>query len=128
MKSRLAERGRENNMSASSELVMTNSSSVIPSRIAAAGAAAVALVIIGLHALRPEFEPSWRFISEYAIGRHAWIMKGGFLIWALSCAALALALWQKSDPGAARSESASCCCRDGAGWAVPAGSDHRRAG
>jgi uncharacterized membrane protein len=82
-------------MSASSKLVMTNSSIVLPSRIAAAGAAAVALIIIGLHALKPEFEPSWRFISEYAIGRHAWIMKGGFLIWALSCAALALALWQE---------------------------------
>jgi hypothetical protein len=82
-------------MSASSKLVTADSSIAIPSRIAAVGPAAVALIIIGLHALKPEFEPSWRFISEYAIGRHAWIMKGGFLIWAVSCAALALALWQE---------------------------------
>ena len=81
-------------MSASSKLVMA-ASIVVPSRIAAAGPATVALMIIGLHALKPDFEPSWRFISEYAIGRHAWIMKGGFLIWAVSCAALALALWQE---------------------------------
>jgi len=82
-------------MSASSKLVMA-ASIVVPSPIAAAGPATVALMIIGLHALKPEFEPSWCFISEYAIGRHAWIMKGGFLIWAVSCAALALALWQEA--------------------------------
>ena len=51
--------------------------------------------IVALHAVKPEFEPSWRFISEYAIGRHGWIMKGAFLIWAISCAALSLALWQE---------------------------------
>ncbi|MGH8642745.1 MAG: DUF998 domain-containing protein [Burkholderiales bacterium] len=64
----------------------------LASRFAAAAALAVALIIVALHAIKPEFEPSWRFISEYAVGRHGWIMQLAFLIWAASCAALALAL------------------------------------
>jgi hypothetical protein len=72
-------------------------------RVAAAGAMAVALIIVALHAIKPEFDPSWRFISEYAIGRHGWIMTFAFLIWATSCAALALALRRevRSGPGKA---------------------------
>jgi Protein of unknown function (DUF998) len=62
------------------------------SRVAAAGSIAVALIILALHAIKPEFEPSWRFISEYAIGQYGWIMTLAFLIWSASCAALALAL------------------------------------
>jgi Protein of unknown function (DUF998) len=66
---------------------------VVPAgRFAAAGACAVALLIVALHGIKPEFEPSWRFVSEYAIGRHGWIMTIAFLIWAASCAVLALAL------------------------------------
>ncbi len=61
-------------------------------RLAAAGTLSVALIVAALHAIKPEFEPSWRFISEYAIGRYGWIMQAAFFIWAASCAALALAL------------------------------------
>lgn len=61
-------------------------------RLAAAGTLTVVLIIVALHAIKPEFEPSWRFISEYAIGQHGWLMKLAFLIWASSSAALALAL------------------------------------
>ncbi len=82
-------------ISASSSSIITNPSTAIAPRIAAAGAITVGLIIVALHAVKPEFEPSWRFISEYAIGRHGWIMNGAFLIWAISCAALSLALWQE---------------------------------
>jgi hypothetical protein len=61
-------------------------------RLAIAGSIAVALTILALHAIRPEYEPSWRFISEYAIGPGGWIMQTAFLLWAASCGALALAL------------------------------------
>lgn len=61
-------------------------------RSAAAGACLVAATIIVLHWIKPELAPSWRFISEYAIGAYGWIMKLAFLIWAASCAALAVAL------------------------------------
>jgi hypothetical membrane protein len=61
-------------------------------RLAAIGSLAVALIILALHAIKPEYQPSWRFISEYAIGPKGWIMQTAFLLWAASCAALALAL------------------------------------
>lgn len=75
----------------------------LESRIAAAGTIAVALIIVALHLIKPELEPSWRFISEYAVGPHGWIMKLAFLFWAASCGALALALRRevKSWPGRA---------------------------
>lgn len=76
----------------SSRPAVVQDQAALASRIAAAGVFAVALIIVALHAIKPEFEPSWRFISEYAIGRHGWIMKLAFLIWAASCAALVLAL------------------------------------
>lgn len=61
-------------------------------RFAASGACLVGATIIALHWIKPEFAPSWRFISEYAIGQHGWIMKLAFMVWAASCAALAIAL------------------------------------
>jgi len=75
--------------------------SAMASRLAAAGAIAVALTIVVLHAIKPELEPSWRFISEYATGPHGWIMRLAFLMWAASIAALALALRRevKTWPG-----------------------------
>jgi hypothetical protein len=56
-------------------------------------AAAIFLVLLAaLHVLKPEFEPSWRFVSEYAIGRHGWIMTVAFLFLALSCLATVIAI------------------------------------
>jgi hypothetical protein len=73
------------------ELAVDQDRTIQAARLAAAGACVVALLIAALHIIKPEFEPSWRFVSEYAIGRHGWIMKLAFLIWSASCAALALA-------------------------------------
>jgi len=58
--------------------------------LATAGPIVVLLAIIALHALKPEFHPSWRFVSEYAIGPDGWIMQLAFVTWAASCVALAL--------------------------------------
>jgi hypothetical protein len=56
-------------------------------------AAAMFLVLVGLlHVIKPELSPSWRFVSEYAIGRHGWVMTVAFFAWAVSCATLAVAL------------------------------------
>lgn len=65
---------------------------LLAARLAAGGGIAVGLIILALHAIKPEYEPSWRFISEYAIGPGGWIMQAAFLLWAASGAALALAL------------------------------------
>lgn len=78
-----------------SALPLPGRSSSLAARVAAISAVAVALIIIALHAIKPEFEPSWRFISEYAIGSHGWIMKLAFLTWSAGTLALALALRQE---------------------------------
>lgn len=73
-----------------------------PSTIAA-GAAILALTasvatlvcLTGLHVLSPEFDPSWRVVSEYALGRHGWALSLMFLAWAISSWSLAVAIWSQ---------------------------------
>jgi hypothetical protein len=49
-------------------------------------AAVTFLVLVAvLHLLKPELDPSWRFVSEYAIGDYGWIMVLAFVSLALSC-------------------------------------------
>jgi hypothetical protein len=45
-----------------------------------------------LHILSPEFDASWRMVSEYANGRYGWVLAAFFLCWALSTWLLAYAL------------------------------------
>jgi hypothetical protein len=51
----------------------------------------LALLIV----LKPEIDPAWRFISEYGIGRHGWMMSIAFLALAASCVATVIALWSQ---------------------------------
>lgn len=57
-----------------------------------AGGVTVALVVI-LHVLEPEYDPSWRMISEYSVGRYGWVMRLAFVAMAISPAAMCVALW-----------------------------------
>jgi len=59
--------------------------------IAATAVSAASLVL--LHALSPEFAPSWRMVSEYANGRFPWLVTVMFAAWAISSFALGAALW-----------------------------------
>jgi Protein of unknown function (DUF998) len=64
----------------------------------AAGLAIVAVVayqalLILLIFLRPDLDPSWHTISEWAIGHYGWVMSDAFLLSGISYAALTLALW-----------------------------------
>jgi hypothetical protein len=68
-----------------------SASQVLAARLSMLGTSAVLLLVLLLHVVKPEFDPSWRFISEYAIGQNGWIMTA-FSAWALSCVALFLAL------------------------------------
>lgn len=52
----------------------------------------LALLLV-LHFIKPELEPSWHFISEYQIGKFGWMMSLAFLSLAVSCIALSIALW-----------------------------------
>ena len=63
------------------------------SALTSIAAAGVFVLLVGLlHVIKPELSPSWRFVSEYAIGRHGWVMTVAFFAWAVSCATLAVAL------------------------------------
>ncbi|WP_145022836.1 DUF998 domain-containing protein [Paenibacillus sp. Y412MC10] len=45
----------------------------------------VFVIILGsLHLLEPEFDPTWRFISEYALGNFGWLMHLAFGLLAVS--------------------------------------------
>ena len=62
-------------------------------RVAAGAAVAAILLLASLHALSPEFDPSWRVVSEYANGKYGWVLSLMFSAWALSHWALAFKLW-----------------------------------
>jgi len=52
--------------------------------MSAAGVALVAngvfvALLFALHGLKSDLDPSWHFLSEYAIGRWGWLMQGAFL-------------------------------------------------
>lgn len=57
------------------------------------GAATSALCLVALHVLSPEFEVSWRMVSEYANGKYGWLLTAVFMTWAVASWALAVALW-----------------------------------
>ncbi|MCG3127559.1 MAG: hypothetical protein CHACPFDD_02422 [Phycisphaerae bacterium] len=57
----------------------------------ACGAAFVVLLAV-LHLLKPELDPSRRFISEYELGDFGWVMRAAFVALALSCISLGAAL------------------------------------
>lgn len=79
-----------------------------PSKIVAPAAwlaiimtAATILLLASLHVLSPEFDPSWRMVSEYAFGHYGWVLSLMFLSWGVSSWALAVAIWSqvKTRPG-----------------------------
>ncbi|MGH7711870.1 MAG: DUF998 domain-containing protein [Gemmatimonadaceae bacterium] len=61
-------------------------------RLSIAATAAVILLLSSLHVLSPEFDPSWRVVSEYALGQYGWVLSLMFLCWAVSSWALADAI------------------------------------
>jgi hypothetical protein len=64
-----------------------------PAALLAIVAAVIALLsLASLHALSPEFDPSWRMVSEYANGQYGWVLSVMFLTWGASTLALAVAL------------------------------------
>ncbi len=68
---------------------------VIGARLSIAAAAAVLLLLASLHVLSPEFDPSFRMVSEYALGHYGWVLSLMFLAWGMSSWALAVAIWSQ---------------------------------
>jgi hypothetical protein len=50
-------------------------------------------LLISLHVLSPEFAPSWRVISEYALGKYAWVLSLMFVCMGGGSIALTVAVW-----------------------------------
>lgn len=78
--------------------VLTSDSSkveVTGARLSIAATVAVLLLLVSLHVLSPEFDPSWRMVSEYALGHYGWVLSLMFLAWGISSWALAVALWSQ---------------------------------
>ncbi|HEX4205078.1 MAG TPA: DUF998 domain-containing protein [Ktedonobacteraceae bacterium] len=53
------------------------------------------LLLLSLHVLEPEFDPTWRFISEYALGPFGWMMHLAFLLLATSLVSAGVALFSQ---------------------------------
>jgi len=75
---------------------MTEVSLSVPAaRLGIAASTAVLLSLASLHLLSPEFDPSWRMVSEYANGQYGWVLSLMFIAWAISSWALAFAIWSQ---------------------------------
>ena len=66
--------------------------SLTAARLSFAAAATFLVLLAALHFIKPELDPSWRVISEYALGDYGWIMMLAFLSLALSCVSLFVAV------------------------------------
>ncbi|WP_431786007.1 DUF998 domain-containing protein [Paenibacillus lactis] len=51
------------------------------------------LILASLHVLEPEFDPTWRFISEYALGSVGWLMQLAFGLLAAAQIGVAIAIF-----------------------------------
>lgn len=61
---------------------------------------ALALICLAvLHVVSPEFQPSWRMISEYAMGRYKILISSFFYCWSVSSIFLSVLLWNEVTTG-----------------------------
>jgi hypothetical protein len=61
-------------------------------RVAFATGAACIASLAALHFLDGAVDPSWAPISQYALGRHGWVMTCAFLAWGISAVSVFVAL------------------------------------
>jgi hypothetical protein len=81
-------------------------------KTAIAAATAVIVLLAALHVLSPEFDQSYRVVSEYANGQHAWVLSLMFIAWAPGSWALAFAIRsQTRTPGEPCRIGVSCRVR-----------------
>ena len=65
---------------------------VLAASMASTAAAGFVLLLGALHVIKPDLSPTWRMVSEYAIGAHGWLMALAFLALAVACVAMSIAL------------------------------------
>jgi|SRR5688572_5309430 len=69
--------------------------SQVAARISFATSVLTLVLLAALHLLSPEFDPSWRMVSEYANGGYGWVLSLMFISWAVSSWALAFTIWSQ---------------------------------
>lgn len=89
-------------MTAVSAASVESQGSAMADRVAMAASISTLVLLAALHALSPEFDPSWRAVSEYATGQHGGVLSAMFLGWAVSSWALAYSLWTQVHTRAGR--------------------------
>lgn len=62
------------------------------SKIAIVTGIAYVSILLLLHLLEPEYNPTWRFISEYALGKFGFLMNICFLLYSAALISLVLAI------------------------------------
>jgi len=69
--------------------------SITAARLAIAAILSYNILLVMLIFIRPDLDPSWHTISEWAIGPYGWVMSTAFLISAMSYAALFVMLMRQ---------------------------------
>jgi hypothetical protein len=59
--------------------------------VSSVGTGMFLMILVVLHVVRPDLDPSWRFISEYELGPHGWLMDVAFISLAVGTASIAFA-------------------------------------
>ncbi len=95
-------------METKSSLGKTPKIEVATAIIAIALTIATFLLLASLHFLSPEFDPSFRMVSEYAFGHYGWVLSLMFATWGAGSWALAAALRSRVKTRAAESAGGSC--------------------
>ena len=70
--------------------------------VASVAAAGFVTLLAVLHAVKSDLSPTWRMVSEYAIGPHGWLMALAFLTLAAACVATIVAVTPHTDDRAGR--------------------------
>ncbi len=65
-------------------------------RVSIASAGLFIILLVTLHFLEPAIDPTWRFLSEYMLTKHGWMMVLAFVSLALSLASIAVVLLSQS--------------------------------
>jgi hypothetical membrane protein len=60
--------------------------------IAMAGFAFFVGAVVSLHFLRPDYDPTKRYVSEYAVGPYGYLMTAAFFAWGIGSIALSLGI------------------------------------
>ena len=78
-----------------------NSLSIFANSTIAIGVISI-LRLLTLHFTSPEFKPNFRMVSEYALGKHKWLLTMFFLCWGLCSISSGFMLWNVVTTGWAK--------------------------